>query len=77
MNASLALKPPVVAYADYIAARIRADLYRRDPEGIIDSVGRVQHDLDDAGAFVSPRKTLLVEDRNGKQYLITVEEVAP
>jgi hypothetical protein len=31
--------------------------------------------LNAEGSFASTKKTIMVEDRNGKQYRVTVEEV--
>jgi hypothetical protein len=35
----------------------------------------MQYDLSPEGSFASTKKTILVADRNGKQYKITVEEL--
>lgn len=63
-----------MVFCDYIAFRIRKGLVLPDPEGIIKWVGHVEYDLDDQGAYAGPKKTLIVEDGNGKKYKVTVEE---
>jgi hypothetical protein len=42
---------------------------------MLSSVGMVKYDTDPSGSFASTKKTIMVEDRNGKQYKITIEEV--
>ena len=69
-----AFKTPSVAYCDYIAHIISKELKANDAERLLSSVGRIQFDVDDDGAYRSTKKTVLVEDRNGKKYKITVEE---
>jgi hypothetical protein len=64
----------ISVFCDYIAFRIRKGLNVIDPEGIIKWVGHVEYDLDDQGAYAGPKKTLIVEDKNGKKYKVTVEE---
>ena len=64
-----------LAYCDRIAAAIREALVKSDPTGIIGPVGPIKMDLDPVGGyFVSPKKTMLVWDMNGKAYSVTVEE---
>ena len=64
-----------LAYCDRIAAAIREALVKSDPAGIIGPVGPIRMDLDPVGGyFVSPKKTMLVWDMNGKAYSVTVEE---
>jgi hypothetical protein len=64
-----------LAYCDRIAAAIREALVKSDPVGIIGPVGPIQSDLDPVGGwFVSPKKTMIVHDMNGKAYSVTVEE---
>ena len=64
-----------LAYCDRIAAAIREALVKSDPIGIIGPVGPIQSDLDPVGGwFVSPKKTMIVHDMNGKAYSVTVEE---
>ena len=64
-----------IAYCDYIANLIQGNLKSNDSEKILSSVSKTQYDLTSSGAFASTKKTIMVEDRNGKQYRITVEEV--
>ena len=63
-----------LAYCDKIADTIRKALQQPDPDGIIAEVGRIQWDLDEDGAFRSPAKSITVYDRNGKAYMVTVQE---
>lgn len=67
-----------LAYCDYIADRIKKGL-TQDAENygsLIDNVGRVEMDLHpEGGYFVSTKKTVRVQDTNGKWYKVTVEEV--
>jgi hypothetical protein len=64
-----------LAYCDRIAAAIREALVKSDPIGIIGPVGPIQSDLDPVGGwFVSPKKTMIVHDMNGKAYSVTIEE---
>ena len=64
-----------LAYCDRIAAAIREALTKSDPVGIIGPVGPIQSDLDPVGGwFVSPKKTMIVHDTNGKAYSVTIEE---
>jgi hypothetical protein len=64
-----------LAYCDRIAAAIREALTKSDPVGIIGPVGPIQSDLDPVGGwFVSPKKTMIVHDMNGKAYSVTIEE---
>ena len=64
-----------LAYCDYIAHTISKELKANDTERLLSSVGRPQYDLDADGAFASTKKTIEVEDRFGKKYRVTVEEV--
>lgn len=68
---------PIIAYCDYIAHLISTELKRidTDAEKLISSVGRVQYDLGFEGEFCSTMKTIDVEDRFGKQYRITIQEL--
>ena len=66
-----------LAYCDFIADRIKTALKREigAPLTHIGQVGAIQSDLDpDGGWFVSPKKTMMVWDMNGKAYSVTVEE---
>lgn len=64
-----------VAYCDYIAVTISKELKANDHERLLSSVSRPQYDLTPTGGFRSTKKTIEVEDRFGKKYRITVEEV--
>ena len=63
-----------VAYCDYIAHTISKELKANDTERLLSSVSRPQYDVTPEGAFASTKKTIMVSDRFGKQYKITVEE---
>ena len=67
----------LLAYCDYIADRIqkglRDDSYKED--SFIHYVDRVEMDLHpEEGYFMSTKKTIRVQDTNGKWYKLTVEE---
>ena len=64
-----------LAYCDYIAHTISKELKANDSERLLSSVGRPQYDVAEDGSFRSTKKTIDVEDRFGKKYRITVEEV--
>jgi len=64
-----------IAYCDYIAHTIVGNLKANDTQKLLSSVGRPEYDLNAEGSFVSTKKTIMVEDRNGKKYRVTVEEV--
>jgi hypothetical protein len=64
-----------VAYCDYIAHNIVNNLKANDTERLLSSVSRPQYDLTESGAFASTKKVINVEDRNGRKYRVTVEEV--
>jgi len=66
-----------LAYCDFIADRIKTALKREigAPLTHISQVGAIQSDLHpEGGWFVSPKKTIIVHDNNGKAYSVTVEE---
>jgi hypothetical protein len=65
-----------MVYCDYIADLIKRGLMAADQRNhyLLSDVGSIKSDLTDEGAFKSTRKTIEVTDRNGKKYLITVEE---
>ena len=65
----------LIAYCDYIAHAISGNLKANDNEKLLSSVGRPQYDLTPEGGFASTKKTIMVEDRFGKAYRVTVEEV--
>ena len=66
----------MLKYCDYIAGLISKELKFLDSKDMrmITSVGKMQYDLDESGAFRSTTKTILIEDMNGNKYKITVEE---
>jgi hypothetical protein len=64
-----------VVYCDYIAYTISKELKANDTEKLLSSVSKPQLDLTASGAFASTKKVILVEDRNGTKYRVTVEEV--
>ena len=63
-----------LAYCDKIADTIKKALDSRDPDGIISEAGRIKWDLDSRGAFQSTAKSITVYDRNGKAYIVSVQE---
>jgi len=65
----------IIAYCDYIANLITANLKANDDERLLSSVSKPKYDLTEDGSFKSTKKTIEVEDRFGKQYRITVEEI--
>jgi hypothetical protein len=67
----------IIAYCDYIAALISANLKASDNEDkrLLSSVSKPKYDLTEDGSFKSTKKTIEIEDRFGKQYRITVEEI--
>lgn len=66
-----------IAYCDYIAHLISTELKTLDTASLklLASVDRVQFDLGFHDEFLSTTKTIDVEDRYGKQYRITVQEL--
>jgi len=64
-----------VAYCDYIAHTIVNNLKANDTERLLASVSRPKYDLTPEGGFASTKKTIEVEDRNGRKYRVTVEEM--
>ena len=64
-----------LVYCDYIAQVISKELKANDTERLLASVSRPQYDLTKEGAFASTKKTIMVEDRFGTKYRVTVEEV--
>ena len=64
-----------LAYCDYIAFLTRNALRENDTENLLQAVSSVFFALDENGAFTSTTKTMLVTDKNGKHYKITVEEL--
>lgn len=66
---------PLLAYCDYIANLISVELKTLDKERLIEKVGRVEYDYGIDGEFCSTMKTIDVQDRFGKQYRITIQEL--
>ena len=64
----------ILAYCDYIAHIIQKNLKKNDQDAMIDSVGKVQFDLNPDGSYRSTRKILNVVDKHGTAYVITIEE---
>jgi hypothetical protein len=64
----------LLAYCDYIAHIISAKLKTHDSESLLSMVTSPKYDMTPDGKFASTKKTIMVQDRNGKQYRITVEE---
>jgi len=62
-----------IVYVDYITSLIQGNLKSNDVMKYLSSVGEAKFDLTDENYLKS--KTILVEDRNNRQYKITVEEV--
>ncbi len=72
-----AMPVPPLAYCDYIVHRIHADLSKFDPERLIAKVDRPKWDLREDGSLGSTAKAVIVTDKNGKTYRVTVEEIEP
>lgn len=67
----------MIAYCDYMAKVINESL-KKDAQvygTFVDSVGKVNWDLGENGEFLSTKKTMTVVDRNGKNYIVTVQEM--
>jgi len=64
----------MLAYCDYIAHIISGKLKSHDSESLLGVVTSPKYDVTPEGKFASTKKTIMVHDRNGKQYRITVEE---
>ena len=65
----------LMAYCDYIAHTIAGNLNANDTDRLLASVGRPRMDLAPEGYLQSTKKTIEVEDRYGKRYRVTVEEI--
>ena len=63
------------AYCDYISHLTKKALLEHDQESLIKLVGSIKFDVDAEGRMVSSKKTIEVTDMQGKNYVITVEEV--
>jgi len=65
----------MLAYCDKIADTVRRALSQDDEDGIIAMCSFPKMDLHPTeGYFLSTKKTIIVEDMNGKRYVVTVEE---
>ncbi len=67
----------MLAYCDYMAKVINESL-KKDAHvygTFVDSVGKINWDLGENGEFLSTKKTMTVVDRNGKNYIVTVQEM--
>lgn len=61
----------MLAYCD----RIAKDIQKALRGGWLDRVGAVNYDLHETeGYLLSTKKTIEVQDKNGKRYRITIEE---
>ena len=68
----------MLAYCDYIAHAIRDALTEDSKTAMswISDVMRVKMDIHpEKGYMLTTKKTLEVVDKNGKKYLVTVEEL--
>lgn len=64
----------MLAYCDMIAYSIKENI-EQNTQGFLQA-GKVNMDLHPTeGYFLSTKKTLSVTDKNGKAYMVTVEEV--
>ena len=67
-----------LAYCDFIAATISKSLLAEVKQvgSLVKSASHPQMDLHPTeGYFLTTKKTIEVEDCNGKQYRVTVEEI--
>lgn len=66
----------MLVYCDWIADQIKRHFTNDKAENKIVEVSNIVMDLHPIdGYFLSTKKTMLMEDSNGTQYKITVEEV--
>ena len=66
----------MLVYCDWIADQIKRHLTNDKAENKIVEVSNIVMDLHPIdGYFLSTKKTMLMQDENGTQYKITVEEV--
>jgi len=63
----------MIAYCDYIAHRVQQGL-KDDTESLLGKVNPTKMDLSREGVFISPKKTIYLTDKFGKEYKITIEE---
>lgn len=70
-------KKPLIAYCDYIAYLIQSNIKALDTESekLLSAVSRIQFDIGANNEYCSTAKTIDVEDRFGKQYRITIQEL--
>ncbi len=61
-------------YCDYLAHTIQKNLKKNDENGLIQSVGKVQFDINKDGSYRSTKKTIEVMDAHGREYIVTIEE---
>ncbi|CAB4187485.1 hypothetical protein UFOVP1613_31 [uncultured Caudovirales phage] len=71
------MKTIKLAYCDYIAHLIKANLMTADHHDLklLEEVGKIQYDLGIEGEFNSTMKTIDVLDINDKMYRITIQEL--
>ena len=66
----------MLVYCDWIADQIKRHFTNDKAENKIVEVSNIVMDLHPIdGYFLSTKKTMLMQDENGTQYKITVEEV--
>ena len=65
----------LIAYCDYIAETIAGNLKTNDTDKLLANVGCPRLDLAPEGYLQSTKKTVEVEDRFGRRYRVTVEEI--
>ena len=63
-----------LAYCDYIAYSVLKPALDQD-NSMIQEVGKVKMDLHKDGWMQTTTKRIMVRDKNGKAYLISVEEI--
>ena len=63
-----------LAYCDYIAYSVLKPALDQD-NSMIQEVGKVKMDLHKDGWMQTTAKRIMVRDKNGKAYLISVEEI--
>jgi|GEM_PF-852988 len=75
-----AVRPVFPAYCDFIADRIhralQSSVATAEHGALLTATTRVRSDLHPQGGYLlTTKKTILVADRNGRAYRVTVEEV--
>jgi len=66
----------MLAYCDFIADSIKKAFTNDKPDNLVANVGEIKMDLHPIdGYFLSTKKTITMEDINGKMYKVTVEEL--